>query len=139
VADAKAVTQILQERYGFAEARTTALFNADATASRILGALRQLAKKLTQNDSLLVYYAGHGHVDDLTGVGSWLPVDTQKDDMTTWINNSTVRQLLRAMKARHVFLLSDSCFSGDFFRTSREVPPEITDAYVRKAFAKTSR
>lgn len=43
------------------------------------------------------------------------------------------------MKARHILLISDSCFSGDFFNRSRGVSPEITDSYVRKAISKMSR
>ncbi len=46
---------------------------------------------------------------------------------------------MRGIKARHVLLISDFCIVGDFFRGSRGAPPEISDAYVRDAFRKTSR
>jgi formylglycine-generating enzyme required for sulfatase activity len=38
-----------------------------------------------------------------------------------------------------VLLISDSCFAGAFFKGKRGNPPEITDAYIRSAFKKSSR
>ena len=39
-------------------------------------------QKLTPNDSVIVYYAGHGHFDDDTGEGYWLPKEAAVDDDT---------------------------------------------------------
>jgi formylglycine-generating enzyme required for sulfatase activity len=138
VRDAQAVTRMLQEEYSFEPKRVIGLYNAEATLRRIEGALRKLAQELKEDDSLIVFYAGHGHCDELTGMGSWIPVEADRD-ATTWLDNARIKALLRAAKARHILLVSDSCFAGDFFQQPREGLPAITDDYVRRAFGKVSR
>jgi formylglycine-generating enzyme required for sulfatase activity len=139
VNDAQAVEQALRENYGFDEQHITALYNAQATGRNIITALRQLAQQLQPDDSLVVFYAGHGKLDELTSTGAWVPVDAALDDATSWLDNSKIKATIGAMKARHVLLVSDSCFAGDFFRGDRGGLPAITDEYVRSAFGKMSR
>lgn len=43
------------------------------------------------------------------------------------------------MKARHVVLASDSCFSGDILNPNRSAAPEINDEYFRNAYDRVSR
>jgi formylglycine-generating enzyme required for sulfatase activity/uncharacterized caspase-like protein len=144
VRGAEALGEILAQDYGFG--RVTRLLNAQATRSGIVAELRQLAQTLTAGDSLIVYFAGHGHLDDVTGTGAWIPVDGQRpagaEDhgaASSWIENLTIKTIFRACKARHILLVSDSCFAGDFLRAHREAPPVITDSYVRTSFSKASR
>lgn len=139
VRDAKAVRDVLVEQYGFEKKRVVQLYNADATERGITKAFRKLGKTLHAGDSLLIFYAGHGKLDDFTGEGAWVPVEGDRDDDSSWIRCGRIKSYLRGIDARHVFLISDSCFAGDFFRGSRGAPPEISDAYVRDAFRKTSR
>ena len=141
VNDAKEVKKVLLERYGFETKRLVELYDADATAKRIIAELRKLSDKIKKDDSLLIYYAGHGNLDEITKSGAWIPVDGVKDDPTTWIDNDVLKKHLTvdAIKARHLLLISDSCFAGDFFVRGGESAPKITDAYVRTAFGKASR
>ena len=44
-----------------------------------------------------------------------------------------------AIKAKHILLVSDSCFSGDFFRGKRGKLPEVTDEVIKRAYKLTSR
>ena len=138
VNDARALAETVLEHYGFPNQNTLTLYDAEATETNIVRQLRHLTTTLDDDDSLLIFYAGHGHLDDVTGQGAWIPVDGKLDDDTTWIFSSKVKTYLRAMHARHVLLISDSCFSGEFFRGGGGVP-EIADDYVRRAFAKRSR
>ena len=141
VNDAQEVKKVLLERYGFETKRLIELYDADATAKRIYSELRSLAGRIKPDDSLLIYYAGHGNLDEITKSGAWIPVDGVKDDPTTWLDNDALKKYLNvdAIKARHILLISDSCFAGDFFARGGETAPKITDAYVRTAFGKTSR
>ncbi|MDI6788565.1 MAG: SUMF1/EgtB/PvdO family nonheme iron enzyme, partial [Planctomycetota bacterium] len=136
----KEVKKVLLERYGFETKRLVELYDTDATAKRILAELRTLSGKIKPDDSLLIYYAGHGYLDEITKSGAWIPVDGAKDDPTTWLDNDILKKYLSvdAIKARHILLISDSCFAGDFFARSVSAP-NITDAYVQTAFGKASR
>ncbi len=141
VNDAKAVKETLLKRYHLDPARVVELTDEKATRKNILGAFRDLAKKVRPDDSLLVYYAGHGHIDSITGKGSWIPVESGTDDPSAWISNRDITDYLNinAIKARHILLVSDSCFSGDFFRGSRAGLPTIDDAFLKRAYSRSSR
>ncbi len=64
VGDADAVAKLLEQKYGF---QVTKLINA--TRRDIAGALNRLRQTLTEKDNLLVYYAGHGVLDEEAGAG----------------------------------------------------------------------
>jgi len=114
VADAEAVANILRTDYGFAE--ITLLKNA--TRRDIVKAFNNLAKKANDSDSVLIYYAGHGYLNEDTKEGFWIPVDAEGRDDSTFVGNSTIKVKLGVIadKARHVLLVSDSCFSGALLR-----------------------
>lgn len=106
VTDAKAVAGVLEQQYGF---DTTLLINA--TRYDILSELNKLREKLTEDDNLLIYYAGHGELDKANQRGYWLPVDAETDSSTNWISNVAITDILNVMSARHVLAVVDSCYS----------------------------
>jgi len=136
-AGARALAEVLVKHYGVTRKHTTVLLDQDATRVRIIAELRRLAEHARPNDSVVVYYAGHGQLDPLTEVGTWLPTDGDTKDMASWVSNDTINNLIRGMKARHVLLISDSCFAGSFFNT-RDVGPR-KPADFAAAHTKTSR
>ncbi len=79
VADAKAVARVLERSYGF---ETTVLTNA--TRAGIRDALDGLRRRLTKDDNLLIYYAGHGWLDRDAGRGYWQPVDAVERGPDAW-------------------------------------------------------
>ena len=111
--DANALANILRRDYGF---KITALRDANRAAT--LDALDQLVERLTPNDNLLIFYAGHGHLDKATGEGYWLPVTANPRRRSEWISNSDISDTLRATAAKHVLVISDSCFSGTLSRNA---------------------
>jgi len=113
VNDARDIADILQQRYGF---KTTLLL--DANRYQILSALNELRKKLTENDNLLIYYAGHGELDRTNMRGHWLPVDAERNSTANWISNIAITDILNAMSVRHVLVVVDSCYSGALTRSS---------------------
>jgi len=113
VADAEAIASVLKNKYGF---NVTLL--KDASRYDILEALNQMREKLTEQDNLLVYYAGHGELDKVNQRGNWLPIDAEPGSSANWIPNVQVTDILNQMSARHVLLVVDSCFSGTLTRSA---------------------
>ena len=132
VGDARAVAAILSESYGF-ESRL--LLNA--TRADLIQAFSEYREKLGPNDNLLIYYAGHGWNDEEAGLGYWLPVNASQDDETEWVSNAKITSILRAMRAKHVMVVSDSCYSGTLTRgiqIQRKEP-----GYVERLAARRTR
>lgn len=113
VLDAQAVAQVLRDRYGF---KVTVLLNADRY--QLLSALNQMRERLTAEDNLLIYYAGHGELDRVNSRGYWLPVDAESDSTANWIPAYQVTDILNAMSAKQVMLVADSCYSGMLTRSA---------------------
>jgi len=114
VADAQSVSEILETDYGFTD--VTLLTNA--SRREIINALAALAKRTQAGDSVVVFYAGHGHLDEWRGQGFWIPVDAIAGEVTSYIRNSAIRDEISviASRAKHTLLISDSCFSGALLR-----------------------
>jgi len=122
ISDANEIAGILKNRYGFA---LTRLYNG--TRYEILSALNILRKNLTENDNLLIYYAGHGEFEQANNRGHWLPVDAESDSTANWISTNTITDILNAMSAKHVLVVADSCYSGALTRSaSTELDPGIS-------------
>ena len=141
VNDAQSLRNVLLERYHIDPAHVVELYDEQATRRNILSKLRYLARTLGEDDSLVIFYAGHGHLDSITKEGSWIPVESGTKDAAAWISNHDIRQYLHAdaTKAKHILLISDSCFAGDFFRDHRGKLPEVNDRVIKKAYELTSR
>jgi formylglycine-generating enzyme required for sulfatase activity len=110
VKDAEDVAKLLREDYGY-----TVTLLKNTTARDLRGALWTYRKSLTPSDNLLVYYAGHGYLDPDTKEGYWLPVDAGENP-ADWVSNGTITTAIKALPAKHVLEVSDSCYSGSLTR-----------------------
>jgi uncharacterized caspase-like protein len=136
VSDAAAVAEILRLKYGF-----TVQLLINATRGEILSAVNTLRAELTVKDRLLVYYAGHGELDRVTGTGYWLPVDAKPNDDTNWVPNESLSRHFKGMSARHVMVVADSCYSGALVRAA-DVAPRAgveRDAWLKRIVEKRAR
>ena len=136
VNDANAMANLLSERYGF---EVTLLLDRNATRESIYRNLRNLALSTEADDSVLIYYAGHGDLDRLTHDGWWIPADAKGGDPVTYLNNFLIQTYMRSMKARHVLLISDSCYSGTLFGQTRAMPQVIDHKYYLNLYNERSR
>lgn len=109
--DANAVAAALRSHFNF---NTTVIL--DATRAEILKAIYSYRNHLDDEDSLIIYYAGHGNLDEAADQGYWLPVDAAPNDPANWLSISSLNEQLRAMPAKHVLVVSDSCYSGKMTR-----------------------
>jgi len=135
VGDAEAIAQVLRGRYGFTVKK---LLDAQATRDNILDAFGQY-EKLGENDQLLIYYAGHGQRRG--GKAYWLPVDASPDSTAKWIIADDITSGIRVIPARHVLVVSDSCYSGGLAREGEAsvTLPANHDAAIRILQSSKSR
>ncbi len=110
VNDAKAMGKLLEEGYGF---KVQHLLDHDATRFNILDALAKYETTVKPPDSVLVYYAGHGYLDQQTKRAYWIPVDANSKFSPNRIISDDLMNEVSDVPARHVLVISDSCYSGD--------------------------
>ncbi|MEM6925745.1 MAG: caspase family protein [Myxococcota bacterium] len=127
-ADINAIGSVLRDRYGF-EVEIV----PDATEQAIIARLDTLKRETKPEDAVVVYYAGHGLYDKSEDRGYWLPTDAVIQDTSRWVSNDDVSAKLRAIPARHVLMIIDSCFSGMFRDALR--PTTAADVGPLKALA----
>lgn len=118
VSDAESVASILHDRYGF-----QTLVLRDATREQITHALNDYRRNLDENANLLIFYAGHGSYDKDADKAYWLPEDADPGDTTDWIMADDITTEVKVIPARHILIISDSCYSGGI---TREVTPAFT-------------
>jgi hypothetical protein len=108
--DAQRVYDELTSHYGF---KGTLLF--DVTAPEILRTAKELNEKLGPNDSVVIYFAGHGAPSPDGGISYWLGVDA-RDEPSTYtsygVSSYTLDDWLEKFAAKHVLVVADSCYSG---------------------------
>jgi uncharacterized caspase-like protein len=68
------------------------------------------------NDTVLIYYAGHGIYEPMTTTAFWVPTDAVAGVPPTYLSASTISEAIARIQARKVLLISDSCFSGALLR-----------------------
>ena len=134
VSDCKQFFQTLEEHYGFTEESLIhmdrkPLFNRDATRDFIYDELYRLSDDkgnedqtpvIGPNDNLIIYFAGHGYLDKKMDSGFWIAHDTPAANGSAsefnkhTISESDIQKLLFPIKAHHIVLIVDACFSLKF-------------------------
>lgn len=118
--DARTLHDILISHYTFEKENVTLLKNA--SRSKMINALDELARIITPADNLLIFYAGHGWWDEKANIGYWLPADARKDSKAEWFRNSTLCDYLKEINSKHTLLVADACFAGGIFKTRKAFP-----------------
>ncbi|MEF7614418.1 YDG domain-containing protein [Aquincola sp. MAHUQ-54] len=118
VSDARAVARMLETALGY-----ETLVIEDGRKDTVLRTLNRLAVEAGPNDSIVIYYAGHGAVVQGTGEGYWQPSDADATKPQTWISNADIGRAVERLGATQVALISDSCYSGSL----------VSDARIRAA------
>lgn len=140
IRDGQNLIKTLSEDFTFNKANIKFLKNP--TRATIIKSFDEYKKKLGENDNLLIFYAGHGKMDEDTETGYWLPSDAYVDNTANWIPNSTIRDYIRGIKTQHTLLISDACFGSsilrDFFPDAEKSIKEIYKVKSRKAIVSGS-
>jgi hypothetical protein len=122
--DAQSVADVLEKHYGF-KVKTL----LDATSDEIMRTLDNYSIDLKENDRLLIYYAGHGGTRDGPPERAfWLGVDADPRTQSGWISAEYVSDKIKQIAAKHVLLVSDSCFSASITHpTTTTVRRDLND------------
>ena len=135
IRDIKDLGEILEQEYGF-----TNFILENPKREDILKALGQLRKTLSEADNLLIYYAGHGTIDEDAGFGFWQTVEAEADADYDWIPTDRITRSLRGFKSKNVMVVSDSCYSGTMLRSGSAMAAKYNDfAGVQALIEKKTR
>ncbi len=113
--DALGLIKILTTQYEFEQKDIQTLFNEEATEGNIFNAFRKLIKQVREIDNVIIYFSGHGEYDEVFEEGYWIPVNAKLGAHEDFVPNSKIKNILEAIKSKHIFLIADSCFSGSLF------------------------
>ncbi len=135
ITDATLLYSTLIGNYMFEPENVTLL--KDPTRADIIKKLDELSYRLTKNDNLIIFYAGHGYWDKEKETGFWLPADAERSSSVNWIRNSTIQDYVHDINTNHTLLITDACFAGAIFK-SRGAFQDATVA-INKLYSITSR
>jgi hypothetical protein len=113
IRDARSLEKTLIENYTFEAENITFLENA--TRADIIQSLDEFSGVITEEDNLLIFYAGHGDYNADSNNGFWIPTDADRSVKTNWFRNSTLADYLKEINSRHTLLITDACFAGSIF------------------------
>lgn len=112
IRDARELSRILEAEYGYAV--EPPVYNA--TEKSIYDRFDSLKQKLTESDSLLIYYSGHGYSDRDLETAYWIPIDAEVNNRSAWLKNDDILDFLKPLRARHILVIADSCYAGKLIR-----------------------
>lgn len=115
--DVAALKEVLEQYHGFTVPQLTdvlpnPLINPDS--SQLLDFLDKVAAR--EDDRVVLYFAGHGIAMDSEGEpeGYLLATDAEPGNWGSFIKMSEVLKRIGGMKARHLLIILDCCYSGAF-------------------------
>lgn len=120
-ADVDALAGLLTEKFGYVteatfDGRPIPLILKDASGSQIADLLFQVSQFAGDADSVLIYYAGHGIYEQVTGAAFWVPADARAGYPPSYFDPDNLSKALTRIQAGNVLVISDSCYSGQLLR-----------------------
>lgn len=115
VSDAKTISELLTDKFGFASSEKQVLLDDEATKTRILAEYLKWANHgAAADDRLLFFFAGHGYtVPSRRGeVGYLVPHDGNPDDLSSLIRWDELTRNAELFKSKHMLFVMDACYGG---------------------------
>ena len=107
IPDVREIGKALKEELNFEP-----IILEDAKRGEIVLGLNKLVKNVYKNDSIIIYFAGHGYFSDKLLDGFWLTNDSDPETPKTWLANKDISKYIKLIGAKNILLVSDSCYSG---------------------------
>jgi len=111
------------------------LLSSKATKTTIESRLRLMAKKMTIDDTLYLFYAGHGFSKN--GENYLTCYDTARSDIVnTSIKLQAIFDELKKSKCQRIVMFLDACETGmEFDSTMRSIYSELNDSELAEFFS----
>ena len=127
---------------GYAPHRVQMLLDGAATLSTLRGALRRLADEAGPQDTVLIYFSGHGaRIGSGEGVSSCLlPVDSRRDDRAgTGLSEREFSDALAAITSPRLLVVLDACHSGGAGQLKDGDAAKLEDGLVAKDLSRLAQ
>jgi len=106
-------TMLRSPRCGYPAARVRSLIDAQATRQAIIDALDGLGRDAAEQDTVVLYFSGHGAPGPAGADSYLLAHDTDLDKLDqTGISSATLTEKLAAIKSARLIVLLDACHAG---------------------------
>ncbi len=153
VADAEAFVRVLQNKFGFDSRNITILRDEEATKSRILKELNDLAdhNRIKTDDCVIIYFSGHGQTATLPrggDIGFLVPSDAKVDlsgepNLAEYkqycIDMNQLKEASKAIAAKHILFIIDACYGGLALTGTRGLSQNIPGYLSKVAKAVTQQ
>ena len=100
---------------GYLKENVSLLLDGNATRGNIISEFKTIAKRTTIEDTVIIYFSGHGGRVNITGIEKnfLLPYDADPRDLeNTTLVGEEITKLLRDINAGKLLVIFDSCHSG---------------------------
>ena len=116
VNDAKSIDRLFVEEFHYTRV-TEPFVDKKATKANINHlVVNELGRKLKEDDTLVFFFAGHGEARDIHSgdhtKGYLAPIDAKEDNWDSFIEMSTLLSKLSDLDAGNIFVILDTCYSG---------------------------
>ncbi|MEO6978611.1 MAG: NACHT domain-containing protein [Mucilaginibacter sp.] len=118
VKDVTDLKYVLLEKFFFEEGNVIELLNWHATNTNIQTVLEKYSADLDESSNLVIYFSGHGGLRKPSKKGYWIPYDATDSDYSKWLANETILELVKAIPAKHIFIIADCCFATSLLITN---------------------
>ncbi len=130
VADAKAVADVLQDSNycGYPSKQVRVIHDGSATKAGILSALDELASQTTTDDTVFLFYCGHGALGtdgNYYLVSHDAKVQGRRVVANTGVSEGELLAKLKALAAQRVLLIFNACHSGNISPTLALEPESL--------------
>src|SRR5262252_3978519 len=86
----------------------------EATSARAIRALGRFFGTATRDDVLLVYFSGHGKLDQSGRLHLCMQDTDSTDLLSTAVSSARISEFVDASRARNVVIVLDCCYAGAF-------------------------
>jgi len=143
VKDAKAVKNMLINKFDYNEENIRYLTDEEATLSNIKLNLGEVATSAGENDRILVFYSGHGETlsgKDGTETGYIIPYEgKQNNPYATGLVMDEILRTCQMSDAKHMLFLMDACYSGLMTENVKGLSKPQEQGYLSKVANEKAR